>query len=45
MAYEHSTDDRYYTTRFVDDLKDDIKSVVLIQRPVNLGTTCTLALL
>jgi hypothetical protein len=31
--------------RFVDGLKDDIKAVVLIQRPVNLDTTGVLALL
>jgi hypothetical protein len=26
-------------------LKDEIKSVVLVQHPINLGTACTLALL
>jgi hypothetical protein len=35
----------YYTTRFVDGLKDDIRSTVLVQRPYSFDTTCTLALL
>jgi hypothetical protein len=30
---------------FIDGLKPEIKSVVLMQRPKNLDTTCTLALL
>jgi hypothetical protein len=45
VAYEHSSDHRYYTTCFVDGLKDEIKSVILVQRLVNLDTTCSLALL
>jgi hypothetical protein len=45
VAYEHSSDHRYYTTRFVDRLKDDIKSVVLVQQPVDLDIAYTLALL
>jgi hypothetical protein len=46
VAYNHVvTDHRYYTTHFVDRLRDDIKVVVLVQRPVDLDTACTLALL
>jgi hypothetical protein len=45
MAYEHSSDSRYYTTRFVDSLKDDVKAIVLVQHPVDLDTAATLALL
>jgi hypothetical protein len=45
VAYEHSSDFCYYTTRFVDGLKDDVKSVVLVQRPTDLDTAYTLALL
>jgi hypothetical protein len=45
VAYEHIIDHRYYTTRFVDGLRDDIKSIILIQRPVNLNTACVLTLL
>jgi hypothetical protein len=32
IAYGHSTDPLYYTTRFVDGLRDDIHSTVLVQR-------------
>jgi hypothetical protein len=40
VAYEPSSDHRYYTTHFVDGLKD-----VLVQRPVDLDAACVLALL
>jgi hypothetical protein len=34
IAYDHFvSDNRYYTARFVDGLKDDIKYVVLVQHP------------
>jgi hypothetical protein len=46
IAYDHSaSNNRYYTTHFVDGLKDDIKSVVLVQCTGNLDTACFLALL
>jgi hypothetical protein len=46
VAYEHSSSDqRYYTTHFIDGLHDDIKVVVLVQRPIDLDTACSLALL
>jgi hypothetical protein len=46
IAYDHFTsDNRYYTARFVDALKDDIKSIMLVQRRCNLDTACYLALL
>jgi hypothetical protein len=45
VAYEHNTNPIYYTMRFIDDLCDDIKSVILVQRPSNLDTACALALL
>jgi hypothetical protein len=46
IAYDHyASDNHYYTARFVDGLKDDIKSVVLVQRPCNLDTACCLSLL
>jgi hypothetical protein len=46
-AYEpsHYADSRYYTTHFVDGLKPEIKSVILVQRPSDLDTACSLALL
>jgi hypothetical protein len=46
VAYEHSVEDQhYFIARFVDGLKDEIKSVVLVQRPINLDSAYTLALL
>jgi hypothetical protein len=46
VAYEHSVgDQRYFKAHFVDGLKDEIKSVVLVQRLVDLDSACTLALL
>jgi hypothetical protein len=45
VAYEHSSNFLYYTTCFVIKLKDDVKSVVLVQRPADLNTAYTLALL
>lgn len=44
-SYSTSVDPVYYTTRFVDGLRPDIKSVVLVQRPKDLDTACVLALL
>jgi hypothetical protein len=45
IAYESTVDQCYYTTHFVDGLKDEIKSVILVQLPINLDTACSLALL
>jgi hypothetical protein len=44
VAYEPNTNPLHYATRFVDGLRDDIKSVVMIQRPSTLDTACSLAL-
>lgn len=44
-SYTTTTDPLYYTLRFIDGLKDDIKSVVLVQRPADLDTACVLATL
>jgi hypothetical protein len=30
--------------RFIDDLKHDIKTVIMVQRPPNLDASCALAL-
>lgn len=43
-AYEAHADPLYYTMRFVDGLRDDIKSVIMVQRPTTLDTACSLAL-
>nr|ACR36904.1 unknown [Zea mays] len=44
-AYEAMTDPLYFTTRFVEGLREDVRAVVMVQRPVDLDTACTLALL
>jgi hypothetical protein len=44
-AYTPNPDILSYVTRFVDGLCDDIRSVLLVQRPPDLDTACTLALL
>jgi hypothetical protein len=38
-------DPLYYTTRFIDGLWHDIRSIIMVQRPTDLDTACTLALL
>lgn len=44
-AYTTTPDHLYYTTRFIDGLRDDIRLVILVARPSDLDTACTLALL
>jgi hypothetical protein len=45
LAHEGQLTLAMITARFVDGLKDDIKSFVVIQRPVDLDTTCSPAML
>jgi hypothetical protein len=42
-AYAKHPDPLYYTQRFIDGLRDEIKSVILVQRPNNLDTACVLS--
>jgi hypothetical protein len=42
-AYEGTTNPLHHTMRFIDGLKDELKSSVLIQRPQDLDTAYTLA--
>jgi hypothetical protein len=42
-AYAKHPDPLYYTQRFIDGLRDDIKAVLLVQRPSSLDTACVLA--
>jgi len=44
-AYNANPDKLYFTTRFVDGLREEIRSVVMVARPQDLDTACTLALL
>jgi hypothetical protein len=45
QAYSHNIDPLYYTTRFVDGLRDEIEYVIIVQRPHDLDIVCYLALL
>lgn len=45
LAHENHLTTTMVTARFVDGLKDDLKAVVIIQRPADLDTACSLALL
>jgi hypothetical protein len=42
-AYQHMSDPLYYTLKFVDGLRDDIKAVVMLQRPKDFDTAVVLA--
>jgi len=42
-AYAKHPDPLYYTQRFIDGLKDEIKVVILVKRPCTLDTACVLA--
>jgi hypothetical protein len=44
-AYSQSTDPMFYTMRFIDGLRADIKAIVLVLRPKDLDTTCTVVML
>jgi len=44
-AYNHVQDPLYYTMHFIDGLKPDIRAVVLVQRPKDLDTAYSLAIL
>jgi hypothetical protein len=45
VAYEYEANPLYYAMHFVDGLRDDIRFVVMIQRPATLDSTCALALI
>jgi hypothetical protein len=44
-SYSQTQDHMYFTMRFIDGLKPEIKTVVLVQCPQNFDTACSLALL
>lgn len=45
MYYSEDTHLFYFLTRFVEGLRPDIRAVVMIQRPADLDTACSFALL
>ena len=44
-AYGAVSDPLYFTTRFLDGLRDEVRAVVIMQRPGDLDAACSLALL
>jgi hypothetical protein len=44
-AYNPNPDKLYFTTRFIDGLREEIRSIILVARPQDLDSACTLALL
>jgi len=42
-AYESTADCKYYTMRFIDGLRPEFRSTVLLHRPRDLDTACALA--
>jgi hypothetical protein len=45
LAHENQLTSAMITTRFIDGLRDDVKSAIIIQRPPDLDTACALAIL
>jgi hypothetical protein len=45
VVYQSVPDPLFFATRFVDGLCSDIRAVVMLQRPLDLDTACSLALL
>lgn len=45
VSYSENTHPYFFLTQFVEGLRADIRSVVLVQRPPDLDTACSLALL
>jgi hypothetical protein len=45
VSYSDTTHPYYFLTRFIEGLRADIRSVVMVQRPTDLDTACSLALL
>ena len=45
IAYNKGVDPVYFVIRFIDGLRFELRSVLLVQRPQTLDTACTLALL
>jgi hypothetical protein len=43
-AYESEANPLYYATRFVDGLREEIRSMVMIQRSATFDVACSLAL-
>lgn len=44
-SYSDTTHPFYFLTRFIEGLRADIRAVIMVQRPLDLDTACSLALL
>jgi len=42
-SYQSSNDPLYFALHFIDGLKEDIRAIVMVQRPSDLHTACVLA--
>lgn len=45
LSYDNALTPLYFLTKFVDRLKDEIRGVVMIQKPVDLDVAYSVALL
>lgn len=45
LAYERTAPPIYFVTKFMEGLREDIRSMVMMQRPQDLDTACSLAML
>nr|XP_025877658.1 uncharacterized protein LOC9271356 [Oryza sativa Japonica Group]XP_025877659.1 uncharacterized protein LOC9271356 [Oryza sativa Japonica Group] len=45
LSYDNALTPPYFLTKFVDGLKDEIRGVVMIQKPVDLDAACSVAML
>ena len=45
MAYGNSDIPDYFVTKFIEGLRDDIRTVVMVQKPPDLDAACSVALL
>uniref|UniRef100_A0ACD5VMB2 Uncharacterized protein n=1 Tax=Avena sativa TaxID=4498 RepID=A0ACD5VMB2_AVESA len=45
VSYSDTTHPFYFLTRFIEGLRPDIRAVIMVQRPTDLDTACSLALL
>lgn len=45
LSYDNALTPLYFLTKFVDGLKDEIRGVVMLQKPVDLDAACSVALL
>jgi hypothetical protein len=45
LSYDNALTPLYFLTKFVDGLKEEIREAVMLQKPIDLDATCSVALL